>query len=114
MNNVKRIISATVLGLLLLGIAPISTAKAAEFPEEVVMQAIPPTRIWHDYAVSVNLGDLYYTEISNINGMYRGYLQLNWQKSIGSVWYWYEGYVYHESQPLPIPARIGVDNELFE
>lgn len=66
---------------------------------------IPPTKIWWSFTVHTDFGNFYYTTIARKDGVYRGYLQKNWQKSIGG-YYTYEGYLYPENSPFPIPSKI--------
>lgn len=65
---------------------------------------LPPSKIWWDFTVHTNLGNPYYMSVARKDGIYRGYLSINWYKSAGG-YYTYEGYLYPEGKPYPIPAR---------
>ncbi|MBK0348885.1 hypothetical protein JDW15_09680 [Aerococcaceae bacterium zg-ZJ1578] len=66
---------------------------------------IPPSRRWWSLVEVQNLGEVYYYSLGTTEGTYRGYLQLNWHKSFGGN-YVYEGYLYPEGKPYPVPAKI--------
>lgn len=74
---------------------------------EVDTQAAP-WRIWWEIPSNSYLGEHYYFSRLFYNGNYRGYLSVNWSKSIGSLYY-YEGYLYPEGTNYPIPAKARLE-----
>ncbi|MBK0349017.1 hypothetical protein JDW15_10420 [Aerococcaceae bacterium zg-ZJ1578] len=78
------------------------------YPNELSIErraVMPPTKIWWDFLSNVNLGNSYYKSVARKDGVYRGYLSINWNKSFGGN-YFYEGYLYPEGKPFPIPTKI--------
>lgn len=66
--------------------------------------SLPPKSVWHSISVVVDYGEYHFFSIARKDGIYNGYLARNWRKSGGGI-YTYEGYLYPEKSPRPIPAR---------